>query len=184
MMKKYFKTVLIVSLCISMIMLTSCMNSGEDTQQSQIAEQPSSQEPISIEPVSEVSELPSSQEISSEEPSSVASEESEPDYSEYDDIAKSLFNGYLTDQMHSSLSNEERIKDYKITYLEVREANKTGFQFYVEYDILPDVPEEFILAGNGEEGNGDWYVGIGRYVTTQKQGDGYIILSISMSPSF
>lgn len=185
-MKKYLKTVLIGALCASLLMLTSCVDMDDNGQQSQVMQesQQQSSQPTSIEPVSDVSELPSSQEISSEEPSSVASEESYPDYSEYDEIAKSIFSDYLTDQKSSSLSGEERIKDYKITYLEVREADETGFQFYVEYDILPDSPSEFIIAGNGEEGNDDWYVGLGRYVTTQKQGDNYIILSISMSPSF
>lgn len=181
-MKKYLKAILIGALCASLIMLTSCINAG-DGQQSHENEQQSSQ-PTSIEPVSDVSELPSSPEMSSEEVSSEIPEESYPDYSEFDEKAKSVITDYLNDQMSSSLSGEERIKDYKITYLEVREADETGFQFYVEYDILPYSPNEYIIVGNGEEGDNDWYVDIGRYVTTQKQGNDYIILSISMSPSF
>lgn len=184
-MKKILKAILAASLCASMLMLTSCMIADEDIQQSQSVQevdQPSSQEPITSEPVSEVSQLPSSQEPSSQ-PSSVE-EESYPDYSEYDETAKSIFNDYMNDQMHSSLSGEERLKDYRIDYLEVRNADESGFQFYIEYDILPEIPEEFILAGNGDEGDDGWYIDIGRYITVQKQGEDYIITSISMSPSF
>ena len=186
-MRKYLIGLLALIVSMSMLTLTSCTSGGDDnTPSSSQTGSHASQDLSSLEPSSQVSMEPMSQ-VSAEPSSAISSqmpEESYPDYSYYDDEATSIFTDYLKDQTHSSLSGEERIKDYKITYLEVRNADESGFEFYVEYDILPALPEEFLLAGNGDEGDNGWYVNLGRYVTAQKMGESFIISSISMSPSF
>lgn len=177
-MKRLFSIIAVI-LSITML-LTSCIVIGDDSTSETV------HEPVSVKPASEPeSEKPQEESLpeSSMEPSSEPEEEEWPDYSYHDEDAKRIFTDYMNNKKNAA-SDEDRIDDFEITYLEVRDETEDGFVFYIEYSILPSFPEDYLIIGNGEEGENGWINGIGRYFTVEKAGEDFVIKSISMSPSF
>ena len=191
-MKKYLICAMLL-LTASVMVFGGCSknNSGQSSEiQSSTSSISSSSSKTVIQPPPEDSTYLSSNDGSSQQSqqsheSSVipGDDQSYPDYSEYEDLANEIAESWLNDQTLSVVDDDERISEYKINSVEVWNKSDNAFEIKVTYDILPANPDAFLFAGNGEEGDNGWYVGLMRYIRAEKIHGEYIVTSIGTSPS-
>jgi|GEM_PF-2717743 len=99
-----------------------------------------------------------------------------------ENISKKLFEIYL-DRFKETDIEPERIKDYKIEYVDITKNEGSKFEFYVTYSILPET-DNYILAGNGVRGKNGWIVEMGCFVVVSKNNNTYSIENIGTSPYY
>lgn len=108
------------------------------------------------------------------QPSIMASNDTEPE------IARSLFDKYLKYYESSEVPEYQRLKDYKINEIMIREKTNDGFVYSANFSVQGFNANTTWIAGNGDEKNG-WIENKLLFITVKQHDKTFTIAGMGTS---
>jgi hypothetical protein len=97
-------------------------------------------------------------------------------------VAENLWRARLDTYKTTSLSDRDRILDYRIEEIGVTEVTDRGFAFTVKFAVQIASPDSNWIAGNGVMGENGWMEHKFQFVRAERDGTGYKIVSTGTGP--
>lgn len=92
-----------------------------------------------------------------------------------EEIARTFLEKYFKHYMENTVPIEERLKDFRIDRIDIKEESPNGIYFTVSFSVKPSISNSDWMAGNGVIKENGWMEKKFWFVTVKKEGNTYIM---------